>query len=89
MKKTVLLLMLSLAILGVSISGTAVAGDKLELGALYPISGSLALLGEESWRGAEIARLQRNKAGGIAARKSFTYRVMQVLLPRHAPKPNG
>ena len=69
MKKTALFLILSLALLGVSICGTAGAGDKLELGALYPISGSLALLGEESWRGAEIARLQRNESGGIAGKE--------------------
>ncbi|UCF90124.1 MAG: ABC transporter substrate-binding protein [Desulfobacterales bacterium] len=43
--------------------------ETLQIGALYPISGSLALLGEESLRGAEIARLERNKAGGIAGRE--------------------
>jgi branched-chain amino acid transport system substrate-binding protein len=42
---------------------------NLQIGALYPRSGSLALLGEESWRGAEIARLERNKQGGIAGRQ--------------------
>ena len=42
---------------------------KMQIGALYPRSGSLALLGEESWRGAEIARLERNKQGGIAGRQ--------------------
>lgn len=42
---------------------------KIEIGALYPRSGSLALLGEESWRGAEIARQERNKRGGIAGRE--------------------
>ena len=42
---------------------------ELQIGALYPRSGSLALLGEESWRGAEIARLERNKQGGIAGRQ--------------------
>lgn len=47
----------------------ALAADELKIGALYPRSGSLALLGEESWRGAEIARLERNKQGGIAGRQ--------------------
>jgi branched-chain amino acid transport system substrate-binding protein len=42
---------------------------NLQIGALYPRSGSLALLGEESWRGAEIARLERNRQGGIAGRQ--------------------
>jgi branched-chain amino acid transport system substrate-binding protein len=43
-----------------------VSAKSLEIGALFPRSGSLALLGEESWRGAEIARLERNKKGGVA-----------------------
>ena len=47
----------------------AFGAEKLELGALYPISGGLALLGEESWRGAEIARLVRNEAGGVAGKE--------------------
>jgi branched-chain amino acid transport system substrate-binding protein len=41
----------------------------LRMGALYPITGSLALLGEESWRGAEIARALRNQKGGVAGRQ--------------------
>lgn len=41
----------------------------IRIGALYPITGSLALLGEESWRGAEIARQFRNQKGGVAGRQ--------------------
>lgn len=41
------------------------AKGPIKIGAVYPLTGSLALLGEESWRGAEIARIVRNKAGGI------------------------
>ena len=41
-------------------------GGALRIGALYPFSGSLALLGEESFRGAELARRQRNQDGGVA-----------------------
>jgi branched-chain amino acid transport system substrate-binding protein len=41
-------------------------GGPIRIGALYPVSGSLALLGEESFRGAEIARRQRNNDGGVA-----------------------
>jgi len=44
-------------------------GGPLRIGALYPISGSLALLGEESWRGVEIALELRNQKGGVAGRK--------------------
>jgi branched-chain amino acid transport system substrate-binding protein len=66
MKKTVCIVMLCVGlVLGFS-AGAFAAAKTLEIGAMYPISGSLALLGEESWRGAEIARLERNKAGGVA-----------------------
>ena len=41
-------------------------GGPIRIGALYPVSGVLALLGEESFRGADIARRQRNNNGGIA-----------------------
>jgi len=44
-------------------------GQSLRIGALYPVSGSLALLGDESWRGAEIARVMRNQKGGVAGKQ--------------------
>ncbi len=65
MRKTIGIVMLC-ASLVLGFSAGSFAAKPLEIGAMYPISGSLALLGEESWRGAEIARLQRNKAGGVA-----------------------
>lgn len=52
-----------------SASVTFAAGKEIVIGALYPVSGPLALLGEESWRGAELARLVRNKKGGIKGKK--------------------
>ncbi len=45
------------------------AAGKIRIGALYPFTGSLALLGEESWRGAEVARLEQNGKGGIKGRE--------------------
>ena len=51
--------------------GTAPAaggGEILRLGALYPLSGSLSLLGDESFRGLEIAVEERNAAGGLLGR---------------------
>lgn len=53
-------------------SGTDKAGSgkkTLKIGAFFPVSGSLALLGEESWRGIQIATDLRNKAGGVAGKK--------------------
>lgn len=47
--------------------GNAPAGD-LRLGALFPVSGNLALLGDESFRGLELATEERNAAGGLLAR---------------------
>ena len=50
----------------VGCGGGGQGGGALRIGALYPSSGSLALLGEESFRGAELARRQRNQDGGVA-----------------------
>lgn len=43
-------------------------GQELRLGALFPFSGTLALIGDESFRGLEIAVEERNAAGGVAGR---------------------
>lgn len=40
-------------------------GNETRLGALFPSSGSLALLGDESFRGLELAAEERNTAGGL------------------------
>jgi branched-chain amino acid transport system substrate-binding protein len=50
--------------------GTAPAAgaSEIRLGALYPLSGSLSLLGDESLRGLEIAVEERNAAGGLLGR---------------------
>lgn len=45
-------------------SSMAVYAD-IKMGALYPLSGSLALLGDESYRGLELAVAERNAAGGL------------------------
>ncbi|MCB2190812.1 MAG: ABC transporter substrate-binding protein [Deltaproteobacteria bacterium] len=62
--KKLLLVTLALALM-MSLAPASFAADQIKIGALYPRSGALALLGEESWRGAEIARLVRNQNGGI------------------------
>jgi branched-chain amino acid transport system substrate-binding protein len=55
---------------GSDAKGAAAGSAKaIRIGALYPTSGSLALLGEESWRGTAIAVKLRNAAGGINGRK--------------------
>ena len=45
------------------------SGGQLKIGTIYPLSGSLALLGEESWRGAELARLVQNQNGGLLGKE--------------------
>ncbi len=45
------------------------AAGTIRIGSIYPMSGGLALLGEESWRGAEVARLEQNKKGGIGGKQ--------------------
>lgn len=44
------------------------AGTELRFGALFPLSGPLALLGDESVRGLEMAAEQRNAGGGLLGR---------------------
>lgn len=43
-------------------------GAELRIGAIYPASGPLALLGDESFRGLELAVEARNEAGGVSGR---------------------
>lgn len=65
-------LMAILIVFGLLIAGgylekaQSAAKKPLRIGVLYPISGHLALLGEESLRGAEVARVMRNNKGGVA-----------------------
>ena len=42
--------------------------NETRLGALFPFSGALALLGDESFRGLEMAAEERNAAGGLLGR---------------------
>lgn len=62
MKLTKTLGMVTLAV--ASMVGSVQAAD-LRLGALYPFSGGLALLGDESFRGFELAVERRNSEGGL------------------------
>ncbi|MFG1375783.1 ABC transporter substrate-binding protein [Xanthobacter autotrophicus] len=50
-------------------AGPAAAQSTIKFGALYPFSGGLALLGDESFRGFELAVEERNAAGGIDGKK--------------------
>ncbi|MCB5177416.1 ABC transporter substrate-binding protein [Microvirga lenta] len=43
----------------------ALAQETVKIGALYPFSGGLALLGDESFRGLELAVEERNAKGGL------------------------
>ncbi|WP_200845229.1 ABC transporter substrate-binding protein [Roseomonas sp. 18066] len=58
----------ALAGLGFGLTASA-AQAELRLGALFPFSGELAVLGDESWRGLELAVEERNAAGGIRGEK--------------------
>ncbi|RKP51888.1 ABC transporter substrate-binding protein [Pararobbsia silviterrae] len=56
--------LLALACLSAFTVNAAHAAD-LKIGALFPFSGGLALLGDESYRGVELAVEERNAAGGV------------------------
>ena len=46
-------------------SGPALSKDAIRVGTLYPMTGPLALFGNEEWRGAEVARVVQNEKGGV------------------------
>ena len=50
--------------MGSLIPRQAAAAD-IKIGALFPLSGPMALLGEEQFRGVEIAREMVNEKGGV------------------------
>ncbi|CAB3844321.1 Leu/Ile/Val-binding protein [Achromobacter mucicolens] len=60
-------IVLALGVCGALASGTAAADMKV--GALFPFSGALALLGQESYRGLELAVNEINAAGGVNGEK--------------------
>lgn len=47
----------------------ASAAEEIRVGALYPFSGALAQLGDESYRGLELAVEQRNAKGGVLGKQ--------------------
>lgn len=63
------LMMTAWILAGCSGSSSSGSKDAIKIGTVYPLTGSLALLGEESWRGAEVARILRNQKNGIAGRQ--------------------
>lgn len=60
---------LSIAILVATVTTSAWAQQTVRFGALYPFSGNLVVLGEESFRGLELAVEERNAAGGIKGQR--------------------
>ncbi|WP_250477917.1 MULTISPECIES: ABC transporter substrate-binding protein [unclassified Caballeronia] len=59
---------LAAACIAASSLAAAQAAD-IKIGALFPFSGGLALLGDESYRGVQLAVDERNAAGGINGEK--------------------
>ena len=55
-------------------AGPGAPPEPLRLGALFPFSGPLALLGDESFRGLDLAVDERNAAGGLLGRKLLLVR---------------
>jgi len=47
----------------------APSGGPIKIGTIYPLTGDMALLGQEAWRGAEVARILQNKKGGLLGRQ--------------------
>src|SRR3546814_2018653 len=56
---------IALALTACGVLMTSAASADVKIGAVFPFSGALALLGQESYRGLEIAVNEMNKAGGL------------------------
>jgi len=63
------ILMVSLVSLAICISPSAMAAETVRIGALFPFTGTLALLGNESFNGATIAADMVNDTGGLWGKK--------------------
>ena len=59
----------SLLALGAFVSPSVMAAETWRIGALFPFTGSLALLGNESFNGAVITQDMVNEKGGIQGKK--------------------
>lgn len=53
----------------VALPATLPAQDVIKIGTIFSRTGSLANLGLESWRGAELARIVKNEQGGLLGKK--------------------
>jgi len=62
-------LVASILVLGMCISSPVIAVETIRIGALFPFTGPLALLGHESFNGATIAADMVNEKGGIWGKK--------------------
>ncbi|MDI7741963.1 ABC transporter substrate-binding protein [Lysinibacillus fusiformis] len=71
MKRNWLLILglcISLVLAGCSGSSSESA-DEIKIGTVFPVTGNLALLGSESYRGVELAVKEANENGGIDGKK--------------------
>ena len=55
----------------ICLASVAVQAETIKIGALYPLSGALAVLGQESFRGLELAVEEINATGGIQGGKKI------------------
>ena len=60
---------LGLGLAAASLMTAPAQAQDIRIGAVFPLSGGLAMLGDESLRGVQIAVDERNAAGGVNGRK--------------------
>ena len=69
MKKQNGLLLIWLFVFVMGLYSTVIAAETIRIGALFPFTGPMALLGQESFNGAIIAQEMVNDKGGIKGKK--------------------
>ncbi|MCF8035158.1 MAG: ABC transporter substrate-binding protein [Desulfarculaceae bacterium] len=83
MRKFKAILMTALVVSLVAVPlGSAMAAGEIKLGTIFSRTGSLANLGLDSWRGAELARIVQNQKGGLLGKKI-------VFINGDAPNPKA
>ena len=65
---------------GLLFGGAAQAGDEIKIGVMFPLSGPMALIGNEAYQAAQVARDMFNERGG-ANGKTITFAVADAPGP--------
>lgn len=82
MKRYVLRFFLALGLLGMVVGCAPKGAEEIKVGTAFPRSGPIAMLGEQAWKGADLARRMVNEEGGVKGKQV-------VFVDADAPDPQA